>query len=223
MEAARGNPKILAFVCSWHPLAAADNAGVDGRSYGTATAIVPVDCAGVVSAAAVIRAFSADVDGVLIAACGRGDCHYSNGNESCEKVVEETRDLMRLAGVAPQRLRLDLSSDVDGGRFVTLLEEFAGELAGLNGRGGRGRPAPTKAKAAAGKRSRAKKKPARAKKATAGTRKKSAKAKRTAATKTAAGKRPARKKSAAARKKSATRARKKVAPKKSAARAKRKR
>jgi len=195
LAAARGNPRILAFVCSWHPLAAADNAGVDRRSYGTATSIVPVDCAGVVSSAAIIRAFSAAVDGVLIAACGRGDCHYSNGNESCERVVQETRDLMELAGLAPQRLRLDLSSDVDGGRFVALLDEFAVELAGLNGRAGRGRPAPSRS---AGKR------PARAKK-------------------TPAGKRTARKKSVAAGKKPATRVKKKVAPKKPAARAKRKR
>jgi len=239
LAAARGNPRILAFVCSWHPMAAADNAGVDGRSYGTATAIVPVDCAGVVSAAAILRAFSSDVDGVLITACGRGDCHYSNGNESCERVVQETRDLMGLAGLAPQRLRLDLSSDVDGGRFVDLLDEFAVELAGLNGRAGRERPAPprsakkrpSRAKAAARKKpakaskakAAARKKPAKASKAKAAARRKPTKAKRAAATKTAAGKRTSRKKNAAAGKKSATRVKKKVAPKKSAARAKRKR
>jgi F420-non-reducing hydrogenase iron-sulfur subunit len=131
LAAARGNPKILAFVCSWHPLAAADNAGADGRSYGTGTSLVPVDCAGVVSGAAVVKAFANGVDGVLIAACGRGDCHYSNGNESCERVVEETREILRLAGIEPVRLRLDLSSDVDGGRFVELLEEFSAEISGL--------------------------------------------------------------------------------------------
>jgi len=226
LAAARGNPRILAFVCSWHPMAAADNAGVDRRSYGTATSIVPVGCAGVVSAAAILRAFSSDVDGVLIAACGRGDCHYSNGNESCERVVQATRDLMGLAGLPPQRLRLDLSSDVDGGRFVALLDEFAVELAGLNGRAGRGRPAPSRS--AKRKPSRAKKTKAAvrkkpAKKAKAAVRKKPARAKAAAATKTATGKRTSRKKIAAAAKKSATRVKKKAAPKKSAARTKRKR
>jgi len=222
LATARANPRILAFVCSWHPLAAADNAGADGCSYGTATAIVPVDCAGVVSAAAILRAFSKGADGVLITACGRGDCHYSNGNESCEGVVQQTRDLMGLAGLAPERLRLDLSSDVDGGRFVALLDEFSAELAGLNGRAGRKRAAPSrsakkrparasKAKAAAAKRpakakAAAGKKPAKAK-AAAG--KKPAKVKTAAAKKTAAGKRTSRKKSAAAGKKSAARAKRK--------------
>ena len=221
MAAARGNPRILAFVCSWHPMAAADNAGADGRSYGTGTAIVPVDCAGAVSAAAILRAFSSDVDGVLIAACGSGDCHYSNGNESCERVVQETRDLMGLAGLAPQRLRLDLSSDVDGGRFVALLDEFVVELDGLNGRAGREGPAPSrsakkkptraKKKPARAKKTKAaaRRKPARAKKTKAAARRKPAKAKRAAATKTASGKRTSRKKSAAAGKKSPARAKRK--------------
>ena len=200
-------------MCSWHPLAAADNAGADRRSYGTATSIVPVDCAGVVSSAAIIRAFSADVDGVLIAACGQGDCHYSNGNESCERVVQETRELMGLAGLAPQRLRLDLSSDVDGGRFVALLGEFAAELAGLSGQTGRAGPAPSKS---------VKKRPPRAKKAKAAAKRTPAKAKKA---KAAAKRTPAKAKKAkaAAGKKAATRVKKKVAPKKSAARAKRKR
>ena len=219
MAAARGNPRILAFVCSWHPLAAADNAGADGRSYGTATSIVPVNCAGTISAAAIIKAFSAGADGVLITACGQGDCHYSNGNESCEKVVEETRDLMRLAGVVPQRLRLDLSSDVDGGRFVALLDEFAAEIVGLNGRGGRGRSAPSRS---------AKKKPLKAKQAKAAVRKKPAKKVKAAPAKKVVKKAAPKKKAAKkAVKKAAPKTRvapkKKVAPKKPAVRAKRKR
>ncbi len=218
MAAARGNPRILAFVCSWHPMAAADNAGADGRSYGTGTAIVPVDCAGVVSAAAILRAFSSDVDGVLITACGRGDCHYSNGNESCERVVQETRDLMGLAGLAPQRLRLDLSSDVDGGRFVALLDEFAVELAGLNGRAGRERPAPSRS--ARKKPSRAKKKPTRPKKTKAAARRKPAKASKA---KAAAAKKPAKasKAKAAAAKKPAKASKAKAAAAKKPAKAKR--
>jgi F420-non-reducing hydrogenase iron-sulfur subunit len=132
LAASGGSPRILAIVCSWHPLTAADNAGMDGLSYGTSTTIVPVDCAGTVSAASILRAFAGRADGVLVAACGRGDCHYVNGNESCEAVVAEARELMRVAGMEPERLRLDLSSEVDGARFVGLVEEFAAEVAGRN-------------------------------------------------------------------------------------------
>jgi coenzyme F420-reducing hydrogenase delta subunit len=225
LAAARGNPRILAFVCSWHPLTAADNAGADGRSYGTGTTIVPVDCAGMVSGAAILRAFSGKVDGVLVAACGRGDCHYTNGNESCERVLEETQDLLRLAGIAPARLRLDLSSDVDGGRFVEMLEEFSTELAGLDGKS-RKKPRTAKRKPAAKKappkkKAAAKKRAKPAKKTTAKTTKKRPARK---ATKTA----PKKSKKAAAKKapKKATKqaaskqTKKKAAPKRTTKKAK---
>ncbi len=98
--------------------------------------------------AAILRALTGGARGVLVAVCGAGDCHYANGNESCEEVVRETQELMRLSGIAPDRLRIDLSSEVDGSRFATLVTDFASELAALdaNARGReprrRARPKP---------------------------------------------------------------------------------
>jgi coenzyme F420-reducing hydrogenase delta subunit len=218
------NPRILAFVCSWHPLTAADNAGVDRRSYGTATTIVPVECAGVVTAASILRAFTRKMDGVLVAACGRGDCHYSNGNESCERVIEETCSLMELAGIAPQRLRLDLSSEVGGEQFVALLDEFAAEVSKLNGRARRGRAARTRKVA---KRAPAKKKlVAKRTRATKAPAKKAAPKKvrtKKATSKTTAAKQARAKKTAAKKVRAKKTAAKTPARRKSAARAKRKR
>lgn len=145
-----GNPKILALVCSWHPLTSADNAGEDRRAYGTGTTIVSVDCAGVVTSASILKALSGKADGVLVAACGRGDCHYVNGNESCEGVIEKTHALMDLAGIPRARLRLDLSSEVEGEHFVALINEFSDEVLALNGSGRRRAPR-RKAKASAKK------------------------------------------------------------------------
>ncbi len=222
MAASGGSPKILAMLCAWHPLTAADNAGMDGCAYGTSTTIVPVDCAGVVSAAAILKAFSSRADGVLVATCGRGDCHYVNGNESCEKVVDEARELMRLAGIAPARLRFDLSSDVDGARFAALIEEFSAEVSGLNGRGTRaGKPVRKKvAKKKPAKKAKAKPKKKAAKKKPA--KKAKAKPKKKAAKKKPAKKAPARKAPAkkAAKKKPAKKAPAKKAPPKKAARTK---
>jgi coenzyme F420-reducing hydrogenase delta subunit len=126
--------RIVAFVCEWHPLASADNAGADGCTYGTGTTVVPVECAGTVTSAAILRALTRGADGVLIAACGSGDCHYSNGNESCERIVEETHALMKISGLSPERLKLDLSSEVEGQRFADMVSDFASELAELGGR-----------------------------------------------------------------------------------------
>lgn len=131
MAARPADPKIVVFACAWYPLTSADNAGEDGCQYGPSTTIVPVECGGCVTDAAILRAFARGAVGVLVAVCGTGDCHYANGNESCEEVVRETRELMQLSGIAPERLRIDLSSEVDGSRFAGLVTDFASELTKL--------------------------------------------------------------------------------------------
>lgn len=134
MAARAADPSIVIFACEWYPLTAADNAGEDGCRYGPSTTVVPVECGGCVTGAAILRAFAGGADGVLVAVCGAGDCHYANGNESCEAVVRDTQELMKLSGIAPERLRIDLSSDVAGGRFASLVTDFASQLAELDGR-----------------------------------------------------------------------------------------
>ena len=137
MTARSPKGSIVAFLCSWHPLTAAD-----GCRYGTGTTLVALDCAGVVTAAAILRAFAGGARGVLVAACGTGDCHCTNGNESCEKVVEEARALLKLSGISPGRLRLDMSSDVSGSRFAELVREFEAEIRGFGVSGGTQRVKP---------------------------------------------------------------------------------
>jgi F420-non-reducing hydrogenase iron-sulfur subunit len=126
-------PGIVVFACSWYPLTAIDNAGEDGCQYASSTTVIPLECGGSLSTAAVLQAFAGRADGVLVAACGEGDCHYANGNDSCAEVVEEARQLMTLAGLDPGRLRLERSSSVDGSAFAALVTEFASDISRLNG------------------------------------------------------------------------------------------
>jgi coenzyme F420-reducing hydrogenase delta subunit len=128
------DPRIIVFACSWYPLTAIDNAGEDGCQYAASTTVVPLECGGALTTAAVLQAFAGRADGVLVAACGEGDCHYANGNDSCSEVVSEAHELMALAGLSPSRLRLELSSSVDGGAFASLVEAFSDEVARLKGR-----------------------------------------------------------------------------------------
>jgi coenzyme F420-reducing hydrogenase delta subunit len=130
------DPKIVVFACSWYPLTAIDNAGEDGCRYAASTTVVPLECGGSLTTAAVLQAFAGRADGVLVAACGEGDCHYANGNESCAEVVDEAREIMALSGLAPERLRFELSSSVDGGAFASLVQAFAADVGKLNGRAG---------------------------------------------------------------------------------------
>jgi len=211
-----GDPNILALVCAWHPLTAADNAGEDGCTYSAKATVVAVECAGRVTTAALLKALAGRPDGVLVAACGRGDCHYSNGNESCEKVVEETREIMRVAGIDPARLGFDLSSDVDGRRFASLIDGFSEDISKLNGRAaGRARAVRKPARTRSGKRTTKRvspKKKVATKRATG--RKKAAPKKKTAAKRATGRKKAAPKKKTAAKRATG---RKKATPKKTTA------
>ena len=133
MSARTPEPKIVVLACSWYPLTAIDNAGEDGCQYAPSTTVVPLECGGSLSTAAVLRAFAGSADGVLVAVCGAGDCHYANGNDSCEEVVEQTRELMTLVGLEPERLRIELGSNVDGSAFASLVTAFAADVGRLNG------------------------------------------------------------------------------------------
>ena len=73
-------PKIVALTCNWCTYAGADLAGTSRKKYAPNVRLVRVMCSGRVDPAFVLRALQDGADGVLIAGCHPGDCHYINGN-----------------------------------------------------------------------------------------------------------------------------------------------
>jgi len=129
------SPEIIVFACRWHPYSAADNAGVEECRYDPSVKIIGVNCAGAVTEACILRAFRQGAGGVMVAACGLGDCHMINGNSSCREVVEKTRRLLKLSGISGERLGFDLSSETGGTRFAALMNDFSDQVArALNNR-----------------------------------------------------------------------------------------
>ncbi len=73
-------PKIIAFLCNWCSYVAADAAGVSRLAQKTNTRTIRVSCSGMVDPNYVLKAFAEGADGVLVAGCHPGDCHYISGN-----------------------------------------------------------------------------------------------------------------------------------------------
>ena len=73
-------PRIVAFLCSWCAYSAADRAGQARLEYPQSLLTVRVMCTGRVEPAFVLQAFREGADGVLVAGCHPGDCHYLDGN-----------------------------------------------------------------------------------------------------------------------------------------------
>jgi len=121
-------PKIVAFLCNWCSYAGADLAGMSRISYPPNIRAIRVMCSGRVDPAFVIQAFETGADGVLVSGCHPGDCHYVSGNLKAEKRMLNTKKLLKLLGLGPERLRLEWISTAEGAKFAQVVTGFTEEL-----------------------------------------------------------------------------------------------
>lgn len=124
-------PRIVAFCCNWCSYAGADLAGVSRFQYPPNARIVRVMCSGRVEPQFILRAFELGADGVLVAGCHIGDCHYISGNEKAQKKIEATKDLIDQLGIGSTRLRLEWISASEGSKFAETMKDFIEHLKGL--------------------------------------------------------------------------------------------
>ncbi len=121
-------PVILAFCCNWCSYAGADLAGTARLSYPSNIRIIRVMCSGMVHPALVMDALSKGVDGVLIAGCHPGDCHYTDGNLKTERRFEAMQVMMEDMGIETERLRLEWVSSGEGEKFARVVREMTEQV-----------------------------------------------------------------------------------------------
>jgi len=121
-------PNILGFLCNWCSYAGADLAGTSRMKYPTNLKSIRVMCSGRVDPAFVLEAFRKGVDGVLIAGCHPGDCHYQSGNYKTNRRVKLLKKLLEELGIEPQRVRFEYVSASEGQKFATVVTEFVAEM-----------------------------------------------------------------------------------------------
>ena len=100
-------PRIVVFCCNWCSYAGADLAGVSRYQYPPGVRIVRVMCSGRVEPVFIFDAFKNGADGVIVAGCHPGECHYVSGNLNAERRVENTRKALEYLGLGAERLRLE--------------------------------------------------------------------------------------------------------------------
>jgi F420-non-reducing hydrogenase iron-sulfur subunit len=99
-------PKILAFCCHFCAYASADLAGSMRLQYPPGVRIIRTPCTGRLEVEYYMRALENGADGVLIAGCLEGGCHYIDGNLFARKRVTATRELLQECGIDKERLRM---------------------------------------------------------------------------------------------------------------------
>ncbi len=121
-------PKIVAFLCNWCAYAGADLAGTSRIQYPPNIRPIRVMCSGRVDPIFILEALKLGADGVLVAGCHPGDCHYQSGNYKAVRRVELVRKLLEELGLEPERVKFVYVSASEGRRFAEVVKEFVEEL-----------------------------------------------------------------------------------------------
>ncbi len=121
-------PNIVGFLCNWCSYAGADLAGTSRIKYPANIKSIRVMCSGRVDSVMVLEALKKGADGVLIAGCHPGDCHYQSGNYKTNRKIKLLKKLLEDMGIEPERVRFEYVSASEGQKFAQVVTDFVGQL-----------------------------------------------------------------------------------------------
>ncbi len=124
-------PEILAFCCNYCAYAAADLAGSRRMQYPPNVRVLHVPCTGKIEMEHILTAFEKGIDGVLIAGCLEGGCHFLEGNLRAKRRSEYLREMLDEIGVGRERLRMVNLSAAMAPTFVERVKEIVETVASL--------------------------------------------------------------------------------------------
>ena len=117
-------PRVVIFACNWCSYAAIDLAGTSRMRYPVNFSVIRLMCSGRVDPQFVVEAFKRGADGVIVAGCHPGDCHYVDGNMKTLRRTTMLRSMLADLGIEPKRLRLEWISASEAKRFVQVVEDI---------------------------------------------------------------------------------------------------
>ncbi len=121
-------PKIVAYCCNFCAFAAADLAGAIRLQYPANVRIIMLPCTGSIDAIVLLKAFEDGADGVFVAGCLEGECHYLEGNLRAKKKVAYVKRLLAEVQIEPERVEMFNLSSAMGGRFAEIVEEMTDRI-----------------------------------------------------------------------------------------------
>ena len=121
-------PKIVGFLCNWCSYRAADLAGSARIKYPPNVRIIRVMCSGRVDPTFVMKALADGADGVMIAGCHPGECHYIEQNYKAMRRYHLMKRVLVQMGIEPGRLKLLWASAAEGQIFANEITKFVEEV-----------------------------------------------------------------------------------------------
>jgi F420-non-reducing hydrogenase iron-sulfur subunit len=101
------------------------------KSYPANVKLIRVPCTGRVDDVHLLKAFEEGMDGVFVAGCLEGECHFLRGNLRAKKRVGHVKGILTTLGINPGRLQMYNLSAAMGGRFVEIAQEMTEKVKAL--------------------------------------------------------------------------------------------
>ena len=124
MSLNNSEPIIVAFCCYYCAYSAADLAGSMRLQYPPNIRIIMTPCTGKIEVEYFLRAFENGADGVLVAGCEEGSCHFMEGNLVARRRVDYARGLLAEIGLQSERLRMANISAADAPHFAKTMRDM---------------------------------------------------------------------------------------------------
>ena len=124
-------PRIIAFCCNYCAYAAADLAGSKRMQYSANVRIIHTPCTGKIEMEHILEAFEKGIDGVLVAGCLEGGCHFLEGNLRARQRTSRIRQMLDEIGVGAERLKMVNFSAAMAPTFVERVEEIVATVRAL--------------------------------------------------------------------------------------------
>ena len=126
--AADFEPRIVAFCCQYCAYAAADLAGSMRLQYPPNVRVIRLLCTGKTDPIFFLKAFEGGADGVFVAGCMEGNCHFLEGNYRAKKRVHYAKELLDEVGLGGERLEMYNMSAGEGAKFAAAVEEMTARI-----------------------------------------------------------------------------------------------
>ncbi len=124
-------PIIVGFLCNWCSYRAADLAGTARIHYAPTMRPIRVMCTARVEPEFVLKALREGADGVLIAGCHPGECHYVEGNIKALRRFTLLKALLRQFGIEEARVQLVWAAASEGKQLAEAVDRMTEELRAL--------------------------------------------------------------------------------------------
>jgi coenzyme F420-reducing hydrogenase delta subunit len=92
--------------------------------YPTNVRVIQLPCSGRVDILHLLKAFEDGADGVYVAGCMEGDCHFLTGNFKAKRKVAYVKKVLEDLGIEPERVEMFNMSSAEGPRFAEVARNF---------------------------------------------------------------------------------------------------